>query len=452
MDEGGESMKRLQKLFVTIGVMFAIMLTQIVPVSAAQTLTFDDLYMTLEISDDLIVLTPDTPKNDGRWAEAGIIQVDTKLKEFKDMGVKAMFYEKKSNTSVTMMVKDSSKTREIVNLINMTEAELQEYFDTLVGKESETYESTVEKYMHKQTPFFRLQIQSKDEVSPVSEVIYGTIMNGKSFAFDIYKEGSYIQDEEEGLARALVDKVSFTKILDASEIVQETEIGMKDFIGPILFILIIIIIILIFNKKNKKASQIKKKITQDMQEYRLNKRKLEEAGELVKEEVLFTNSTEYHDQAIKTYCSYNHFFKRIGFWCYVIALYLVILGYSLFFTTSIWITIIVTIAGVAYGYYQGIAVEKMVEAMKKRYAGSRSKIAITKFYDDYFTVSGIQYISDFPYVQVTEIRKYKNYVYLYLGSELAYFVDMTTFSESDQEGFMILMKQRMGEKFKVRSR
>ena len=68
MDEGGESMKRLQKLFVTIGVMFAIMLTQIVPVSAAQTLTFDDLYMTLEISDDLIVLTPDTPKNDGRWA------------------------------------------------------------------------------------------------------------------------------------------------------------------------------------------------------------------------------------------------------------------------------------------------------------------------------------------------------------------------------------------------
>ena len=443
-------MKRLQKLFVTVGVMFAIMLTQIVSVSASQILTFDDLYMTLEISDNLIVLTPDTPKNDSRWAEAGIIQVDSKLKEFKDMGVKAMFYEKQSSTSVTMMVKDSSKTREIVNLIGMTETELQEYFNTLIGKESETLESTVEKYMHKQTPFFKLRIQSKEGVSPVSEVIYGTIMNGKSYAFDIYKEGSYIQGEEEEIARALVDKVTFTKILEASEIARESEIGIKDFAAPILFILIIAAIILIYNKKNKKASQIKKKIAQDMQEYRLNRRKLEEAGKLQKEEVLFTNTTEYHDQALKTYCTYNHFFKRIWFWCYVIVLYLVILGYSLFFTTSVWITIIVTVAGVAYGYYQGIVVEKMSEAMKKRYAGSRSKNAITKFYDDYFTVSGIQYISDFPYVQVTEVRKYKNYIYLYLGSELAYFVDMTAFSEKDQEGVMDLMKQRMGEKFKAK--
>lgn len=452
MDEGGESMKRLQKLFVTIGVMFAIMLTQIVTVSAAQTITFDDLYMNMEIADDVIVLTPDTPKTDGRWAEAGIIQIDSKLKEFNDMGVEAMFYDKKSNTSVTMMVKTSSKSREMVNLVNMTDTEIKEYFDSLAGEESETLESTVEKYTHKQTPFFRLHIQSKEGVSPVSELIYGTIMNGKSFAFDIYKEGSYIQEQEEEFARALVDKVSFTKILDESEIIQESEIGIKDFIGPILFILIIVGIILIYNKKNKKASQIKKKIAQDMQEYRLNRRKLEGEGKLGKEEVLFTNSTEYHDQTIKTYCTYNHFFKRIGFWCYAIVLYLVILGYSLFFTTSIWITVIVTIAGVAYGYYQGIAIEKMCEAMKKRYASSRSKFAITKFYDDYFTVSGIQYISDFPYVQVTEVRKYKNYIYLYLGSELAYFIDITTFSEKEQEGFIDLMKQRMGEKFKVKTR
>jgi len=130
-------MKRLQKLFVAIGVMFAIMLTQVVTVSAAQTMTFDDLYMTLEISDDFIVLTPDTPRNDGRWAEAGIIQIDSKLKEFNDMGVRAMFYDKKSNTSVTMMVKTSSKTREIVNFINMRDTELQEDFDPLVGKDSE---------------------------------------------------------------------------------------------------------------------------------------------------------------------------------------------------------------------------------------------------------------------------------------------------------------------------
>ncbi|WP_312372679.1 YcxB family protein [Lachnoclostridium sp.] len=445
-------MKRLQKLFVAIGVMFAIMLTQVVTVSAAQTMTFDDLYMTLEISDDFIVLTPDTPRNDGRWAEAGIIQIDSKLKEFNDMGVRAMFYDKKSNTSVTMMVKTSSKTREIVNFINMTDTELQEYFDTLVGKDSEKLVSTVEEYKHKQTPFFKLRIQSKEGESPVSEVIYGTIMNGKSFGFDVFKEGSYIQDEEEELVRSLVDKVSFTKILDASELSQVTEIGFKDFAAPVLFILIIVTIMIIFNKKNKKASQIKKKISQDMQEYRLNRKKLEEAGELTKEEVLFTNSTEYHDQAIKTYCMYNHFFKRIGFWIYVIVLYLIILGYSLFFTISTWITIIVTIAGVAYGYYQGIAVEKMSEAMKKRYENSRSKNAITKFYDDYFTVSGIQYISDFPYVQVTEVRKYKNYIYLYLGSEVAYFVDVTTFNKTEEEGFMIFLKQRMGEKLKFKTR
>ncbi len=452
MDEGGQSMKRLQKIFVTIGVMFAIMLTQIVPVSAAQTLTFDDLYMTLEFSDDLIVLTPDTPKSDGRWAEAGIIQVDSKLKEFNEMGVKAMFYEKKSNTSVTMMVKNSSKTREMMNLINMTETELQEYFNTLVGDDTDTLETSIEKYMHKQTPFFKLRIQAKEGVSPVSEVIYGTIMNGKSIAFDIYKDGSYIQEQEEELARALVDQVTFTKILEASDIIVESEIGMKDFIGPILLLLIIVGIIIIYNKKNKKAAQIKKKIAQDMQEFRLNRRKLEKEGKLDKEEVLFTNSTEYNDQAIKTFCMYNHFFKRIGFWCYVIILYLIILGYSLFFTTSIWITVIVTIAGVAYGYYQGIAVEKMCEAMKKRYAGSRSNIAITKFYDDYFTVSGIQYISDFPYVQVTEVRKYKNYIYLYLGSEFAYFVDMNTFKKLEQEELMILMKKKMGEKLKVKTR
>lgn len=443
-------MKRLQKLFVAICVMFAIMLTQVVTVSAAQTMTFDDLYMTLEISDGFIVLTPDTPKNDGRWAEAGIIQIDSKLKEFNDMGVKVLFYDKKSNTSITMMVKDSSKTREIVNLVSMTDTELREYFDSLVGKDQDKFESTVEEYTHKQTPFFKLRLQSKEGESPVSEVVYGTIMNGKSIGFDVYKEGSYIQDEEDQLVRSLVDKVSFTKILDASEITQQSEFGIKDFIAPILFILIIGVILLIFNKKNKKATQIKKKISQDMQEYRLNRRKLEEAGELKKEEALFTNSTEYHDQAIKTYCMYNQFFKRIGFWIYVIVLYLIILGYSLFFATSIWVTIIVTIAGIAYGYYQGVAVEKMSEAMKKKYESSRSKNAITKFYNDYFTVSGIQYISDFPYVQVTEVRKYKNYIYLYLGSEVAYYVDVTTFNKLEEEKFMIFLKQRMSEKLKFK--
>lgn len=443
-------MKRLHKIMVTMGILFITLFTMVIPVSAAQTLTFDDLYMTLEVPEDYIVITPDTPKSDMRWKEAGITEVDTKLKEFSDMGVRAMFYHKKANTSVILMVKNSSTTRETVNLIQMNESELTEYFDGLIDKDSESYDSSVKKYEHQQTPFFNIRIQSKEGQSPVCEVMYGTVMNGRSISFDIYKEGRYIQEEEEQLARDLVDQVNFTKILDASELAEQTQIKFQDFLAPLFFLCVIVVLIIIYNRKNKKAAEVKKRIAKDMQDYRLNRKKLEEAGELVKEEVIYTNTTEYHEQAMKTYCLYNHFFKRIGFWCYVVVLYAFIMVYCLFFNTSVWVTILAAIAGVAYAYYQGIAIEKMVEAMKKRYADSRTKNAILKFYDDYFTVSGIQYISDFPYVQVTEVRKYKNYIYFYLGTELAYFVDVTTFTDEERKGFTELMKQRMGTKYKVK--
>jgi hypothetical protein len=69
----------------------------------------------------------------------------------------------------------------------------------------------------------------------------------------------------------------------------------------------------------------------------------------------------------------------------------------------------------------------------KAYEHHKSKEATVQFYEDYYILSGIQSSGKNPYLQITEYKEYKNYIYLYLGSDRALYLNKEGFDKDLEE-------------------
>jgi hypothetical protein len=126
---------------------------------------------------------------------------------------------------------------------------------------------------------------------------------------------------------------------------------------------------------------------------------------------------------------------------------LLLLIVSFYSTGSIYVCFIAVgvVAVFIYQYYS--QTDKAITREIKAYKSNKSSEAVFTFYDDYYTLSGIQSSSKYPYIQVTEIKEYKEYVYIYLGSEKAHYLNKDGFEHGITE-FNSFMKDRITSKKK----
>lgn len=441
-----KNIKRAAIFFIAMLLIF----TATAKIAFAKSYNFEDLDLTLEVPEDVFVLTKDTPSNDPLWGKAGITDVATELKNYEQMGVQAVFVAEDGQSKVTLLKKESSENKEVFNFLSMTEEELNEYLTNLISDDSTEYKSTIEKYSHKQTPFFRMEIKSLDEANPVNELIYGTIINGYSLTFDVYKNTGYITNEEE-LIKQLVDSVNFTNILDRPEAEELTTKEMVVLVFKLVFLVGIIVAVIIYVKlRRKKEEAFKKEMRDNITDYRIKHKKLEEEGKLLKEEPQFSNYTTYNEDTIMRFCNYNLYTKNIYRFVYSAFLCVAILLWALFNNMSAWIIIGMVVLGILYIYYVSTLAEKAKKKIVKRFSSSKSKVAIHTFYEDHFTISGIQYISDYPYFQITEVREYKGFLYLYFGPDVVYYLSIDGFEKGSIDQFKRFLRERLGNRVKIK--
>jgi hypothetical protein len=409
----------------------------------AKTEEFESMSLELSIPEDTIVLTKDTPDTDELWSKAGIIDPKTEKGTFDDMGVKAILYDPNTKTLVRLMQKTSKDSRDIYNLSLLSEEELNSFFDKLTKTDSEdtSTKTSIEKYAPSEAamPFFRFTIELTQDNIPITEIIYGTIINGSMTAFDIYEENS-TEPVDETFVKNLVSGTRFTKIMDKEEAKKlETQYLIRSVVMLAVFIAAIVVCIILLKKNSKKKLVLKKTKGEELTKFYAEQKRKEEQN--IKDKVIFINRTLYDQDIIKSYFIYNEIYKKIKYWVLTAVIlagfiFLNFSGYSL-----VLCVIVVSLLLFILIYLNGIRIEKLVTQTIKSFDTKKGTHAIFTFYDNYLTLSGIQYISQYPYTQITELKEYKNYIFIYFGPDKAVYLSKEGFENTDE--FMNFIKGKI---------
>jgi hypothetical protein len=404
----------------------------------AKVQSFASMNMELTLPDDALVLIKDTPNTDPLWKEAGIADPKGEKENFDSMGVQALIYDPKTSTSVRILQKQSKKSKDIFHLSLLSDEELKDFLDTFTTIDDPNTSYTIEEYPQQEIPFFRFVLNVKKDGLLYTEIIYATIANGSMISYDIYKENSN-NAVDESFIKELVAGTHFTELMDKAEFEKTQRNATLLSIAVLLFITIAIIVIIFIRKKHKARLSIQKKQRiQELSKFYSEQRQNEEAN--IKDTPLLVNHTMYSEAVVKQFNTYDRFLHHLPVWIISFVLFIVLL--KILLNSGAYFGLLISIViFIVFLYFQGFQYEKSISKTMKGFEKNKSMEAIYTFYDNYYTLGGIQSTSKYPYIQITEIKEYKNFVYIYLGEGKAHYLQKDGFDKGFDE-FKKLMKDR----------
>lgn len=165
--------------------LLALALVLALPFSAAAE-TFSTEDFTMEIPEGTYVFTPTTSTEDPNWAMAGVANPESELSTLAEMNGVAELVTEDGETTILVQQQESDQTQAYFNLRYLTEKQQADFLDAIM--QSQTDEITVDKYYLDVDgqPFYRIRIDGTYQETGYHELIYGTIVNGFTLAFNIY--------------------------------------------------------------------------------------------------------------------------------------------------------------------------------------------------------------------------------------------------------------------------
>lgn len=427
---------RLNILFVIAAVFLAILPPLHVQAKVCE---FTDMNMEITVPEDTIILTQDTKDMDELWLKAGITDPKTEKSNMAKMGSRAILYDPKTDTAVNLLQKQSSQSVGIFNLSLLSDEEFNKFLNDMATVGDDNTVVHIEKYPQKEIPFFRLSVELTNGNTVMREIVFGTVVNGVSMSYHFYDKNS-TKKMDESFIKELVAGTHFTKVLTKADYEREKRAFLMSLLWKVAAIVAVIILWVIIHRIRRSRKETSRKRKLELQEHFNNNQKLKEEQH-IKDKVLYINRTRYSEEVIKDFCYYNAIFRRINLWIMV-----VVLGILLFITyyqsgSSVFNYVIAIALLIAVIYFIGTQVDKKIKQTVKNYGSYINKEAVSYFYEDYFTVSGLQYKSDFPYLQITDIREYKAFYYIYIG-ERSIYIKKDGFEQGAEE-FKSFIKKRI---------
>ena len=390
----------------------------------AKVTTFSNLYMDLDVDDSILCIEVGTSNGDPIWEQAGVLDPAAKKKEISKLSATAYIYDTATHASAILTGKTTKESTDLFNLKEVTEEAKQQFYSNLIAPATGDMTATVEDYDGGEVPFFKLHI-SVSGANKQEEVVYGTIYNGAAIYFD--STDMSIDKINEEFLQKLVAGTHFTKTFTKEEYDAMVQKQFRRILA-FFFGAILIFILLVFRNRKKKAKQaeLKQKRADALHAYYEKQKQNNTIG--APKKVIFENHTTYTEAMVRQFGIYNNYIKRLPTLCLTIVLYLALLiilfvsgGFTIMFT-------IVLAAMIGMFYWQYYRVEKLGDQVWKGYKNAKTQVADLLFYDDHFTLSGVEYMSEFPYEQIVEISTYKNYIYLYMSEDRAIYLEKDKFS------------------------
>ena len=391
-------------------------------------------------TEDFTLEIPST--EDPNWAMAGVANPESELSTLAEMNGVAELVTEDGETTILVQQQESDQTQAYFNLRYLTEEQQADFLDAIM--QSQTDEITVDKYYLDVDgqPFYRIRIDGTYQETGYHELIYGTIVNGFTLAFNIYGGEESVTQEQEDLLLGIVESVQFSEILPK----PETTVDTSDIVTTISLLVLLVLVILIpavyFPIKSKRDKKLKARLADQLTAYH----KEHGDNETILGDMLFANSTDCTKEAIHTFALYQSYIKNVGSLVIGAFLCLATLICSFALDADWWIKLLAVGIVVYYGYKIFNMPHTLEKVQRKVFDRGVSSTAHYAFYDEAFRVSGVQSASMFPYFQITDVRRHSHYLYLYYGPDNAYLVDQFGFSVGEWEDFVKFISQKTGKK------
>lgn len=377
------------------------------------------LYLSeINVPDRLITLNKDLSVANIAWSDAGITKASDTKKDYENRGVQAAYCDPDTKELVYFITNQNDSTLKKFTLDGMTDDEIIEYAKTLLKLDDvEGAEAQFGVYdKHPQVKFFTILLTNK--LVAGEELIYGTIANGMvlQFATDSLVTGEI----NSSFLEEIVQSFRVTRIMTYDEYIEEMKHSMIK-LGLIVGGLVLMIVVLVI--LSKQSNKRRKKRNNAIAEKMLDFRKRRQSGEVKMGEPLVMLESQYSSECIDVFNVYNTWlFNGVRFYTLVI-LYLCLL--VLVLNTGSTVLLILGIAvGVGLLYYKYSKSEKSKDILKKQLKVKEKPVALFRFYEEFFTVSGIDSISEYIYSQITAVKSFKNYLYIYMSEQHALIIDL----------------------------
>ena len=405
----------------------------------AKSIEFSDLNMEVKIPEETIILTKDTPTTDNTWDLIGIKDPAAEIKSMEEMGVQSIFFDPNSKTTVRLLSKETQESKNIFHLSSLADKELDDFLARLFQPQDETTVYNTKIYPQKETSFFRLYIETPVDDGHFKELVYGTIVNGTLISFHMYEykgdksiDDNYIQD--------LVDGINFTNYQNKEEYKKQQRLNTLYSMIPVTSLIIIVAIYLLISKwKRGKLAAFKERRATELSAFYKNKGNKDDIS--TNEKILFINKSQYSKDVFQSFFFYREVVGRIRKWIIFSVLYIAIfILMTLSETSSItYITVVLLI--IAYIYFIGIRIEKLVEREMKFFNISKSTELTFSFYEEHFSISGDNKNFNYPYLQINKLVEYKNYLYIFVDIDKAVYLNKDGFKQNTDD-FMRFIKQK----------
>ena len=423
--------------------MLALVLLFALPISAAaEEYTGSDFSFTLP-EEFLFTLTPTTPDTSALWAMAGVANPATTLEEYRDAGVTAEFFTE-DRKSFKLRENSTRYTESVYHLGSLTEEEQQDFLKNRLAS-SQSDEAVVEKSLLTidGQPFYRVKIDVARQDEEAHELLYGTIVNGRTIAFDLYRAGDAPTDEEIALLEAAVQSIHFTALLPKPE-QQETSPLLLWGLLLILLLTVLAPVVYVPLRRRKVAKQ-RAEMSRRLNEYR-STQKEEPSGP-----ALFVNETDCTKEMIRAFSRYQAYTKNLVSLVFGGVLCTAVVVVAFLFDLTWWIKVL-AVGVTLYYLYKVINMPHTIErAQQKVFNRGVSETAHYIFFEEGFRVSGIQSGNTYPYFQILSVKRSGQYLFLYYTAENVYPVDMYGFAKDESESldkaeeFERFIKEKVGK-------
>lgn len=390
-------------------------------------------YSELTVPDRLITLTKDLNVANIAWSDAGVVKASDAKKDYEQRGVLSAYCDPDTKEIVYFISNSNEETLNKFSFAGMSDDEIITYAKTLINLDNiEGAKAEWGIYSgHPQVKFFTLVLTN--ELMAGEELIYGTIVNGMILQFTTDSINTGRLNAE--FVEELVQNLYITSILTYDEYMTSVKNSMIK-LGLIFGGLILLIVILVL--LSKMSAKNKKKRNSLLADQMLVFRKKRQSGNVKMGEPLITSETVYSNETIDNFSTYNTWIFR-GYKFYPLVLLYLCLLWLVFNTGSTILMILGIAVGVGLLYYKYSKSEKAKDIMKKQLKTKDKPTALFRFYEEFFTVSGLDSISEYIYPQITAVKGYKNYMFIYMSEQHALILDLNKLpSEKDEELMRLL--------------
>ncbi|MFI3326627.1 MAG: YcxB family protein [Clostridia bacterium] len=408
----------------------------------AESFSYDipDTDVTVTLPDGTYIFSPSTSIYSDDWDDAGLGLANSADYNslYEDLGVTVHFTNNNGETNVYVCKNETDSTEDYYSFLEMDEDAINELVTTYSGDE-ETYYSHASLQYINDVPFIAMDLYyDMEDGTYIYEYIIFTIINGYSISFSTHS-GEVLTEESLAFLDEIVNTANITNIIDSSE-------AGYTFAEAILILIVLLILVAtlvsffvkisIDEKKNKKHLKM---LADKLSEYRLQVANNPD----IERHLIFENTTLLTDTLVKNYTYYQCYRKKALSSTISIVFAIACITFAYIVNTQTWIVLALVALLVFYFYKLLVSGPNLEKYLKRVHSKFLSTKAHYKFFENDFSISGIQHIEFYPYFQITNLGESKDAFYLYFGDKNCLFVNKFGFTVAEQDDFKKFITEKI---------